>query len=144
VNFGSIQKHIAFQVHLTWRAARKALLAQVDKGKEPVARGSYSIPILIGLNPGITPMQLANALHLDASKVAFFLRDLDRQGLVKRARSNADGRVVELHLTPKGESFAKQAMAASEQLEAPFEGVLSNEERDRLIALLTKLRNGLQ
>jgi len=119
------------------------LLAEADKGEQPLSRGSYSIPILIGLNPGITPKQLANALHLDASKVTFFLRDLDRQGLVRRTRSTTDRRVVELHLTEAGEDFSREVSKASEKLEAPFEGILSEGEKDTLIALLKKLRNGL-
>lgn len=143
MQFGMIREHLAFQVHLTWRAARKALLAEVDKGEETVSRGSYSIPILIGLNPGITPKQLATALHLDASKVAFFLQDLDRNGLIQRTRSPTDRRSVELHLTTAGESFAEKAREASSLLEDPFEGILSKEEKDTLIALLIKLRNGL-
>ena len=143
MQFGTIRNHLAFQVHLTWRAVRKTLLAEVDKGEQTVSRGSYSIPILIGLNPGITPKQLATALHLDASKVAFFLQDLDKKGLVERTRSKADRRSVELHLTAAGEAFAQEACEASVRLEDPFRGVLSKEERDTLIGLLMKLRDGL-
>ena len=85
----------------------------------------------------------ANALHLDASKVTFFLRDLDRQGLITRTRSKTDRRVVELHLTPAGEEFVRRANEASEELERPFDGILSAEEKDTLISLLMKLRGGL-
>ena len=143
MDYGAIEQHLAFQVHLTWRAARKALLAEVERGQRPVSRGSYSIPILIGLNPGITPMQLAAALHLDASKVALFLRDLGKKGLITRKPSTADRRTVQLYLTPEGEDFARQASLASAQLEAPFEGILDAEEKATLIALLAKLRRGL-
>ena len=143
MEYGPTSEHLAFQVHLTWRAARKTLLAEVEKGEEPVSRGSYSIPILIGLNPGINPMQLANALHLDASKVAYFLRDLDRDGLIERTRSKTDGRAVELRLTPAGEAHSRKAGEASARIEAPFDGILSAEEKDTLITLLMKLRNGL-
>ncbi len=143
MEFGPTREHLAFQVHLTWRAARKALLTELEKGEDNVAPGSYSIPMLIGLNPGISPMQLASALSLDASKVALFLRDLVGKGLVERTRSQTDGRVVELRLTPAGEAFAKEASAASEKLEAPFEGILSADEKETLIALLAKFRAGL-
>ena len=143
MDFGPTREHIAFQVHLTWRAARKALLSEMERGEEPVALGAYSIPMLIGLNPGITPMQLASALSLDASKVAFFLRDLVGKGLVERTRSPSDGRVVELRLTPAGVDFARQASAASAKLEEPFEGILSPGEKEMLIALLAKLREGI-
>ena len=143
MEFGRTREHLAFQIHLTWRAARKALLSEMDKDEERIGLGAYSIPMLIGLNPGITPMQLANALSLDASKVAQLLRDLVGHGLVGRTRSETDGRVVELRLTSAGEDFARQASEASEKLETPFEGVLSKAEKETLIALLAKLRGGL-
>ncbi|MEN7535632.1 MarR family winged helix-turn-helix transcriptional regulator [Aurantiacibacter flavus] len=143
MEFGPTREHLAFQVHLTWRTARKALLSEMDKGEEHVSPGSYSIPILIGLNPGISPMQLASALSLDASKVALLLRDLVDKELVERTRSASDGRVVELRLTAAGEDFARNASAASEKLETPFEGILSPDEKETLISLLEKLRDGL-
>ena len=143
MDFGPTRQHIAFQVHLTWRAARKALLSAMSKDQEQVAPGAYSIPILIGLNPGITPMQIASALSLDASKVALFLRDLVGKGLVERTRSPSDGRVVELRLTSAGEAFALAASDASDKLEAPFEGILSADEKQTLITLLEKLRAGV-
>ena len=143
MHFGPTREHLAFQVHLTWRAARKALLSEMERGEEHVALGAYSIPMLIGLNPGITPMQLASALSLDASKVALFLRDLVGKGLVERTRSASDGRVVELRLTPAGEDFARQASEASAKLEEPFEGILSPGEKETLITLLEKLREGI-
>ena len=143
MEFGPTQDHLAFQIHLTWRAVRKALLSELEKGTEHVAPGSYSIPMLIGMNPGITPMQLAAALSLDASKVALFLRDLIGRGLVERTRSATDGRVAELRLTPAGEDFARHAAEASEKLEEPFESILGEDEKATLIALLAKLREGL-
>lgn len=143
MEFGELEHHLGLQVHLTWRALRKRLLAGVRKSGETVSRGTYSVPILIGLNPGVSPLELANALHLDASKVAFFLRDLEKERLITRRRSKADKRVVELFLTDKGKEFAQAAWVKSHELEAPVTAALSDKDREKLVELLTKLRNSL-
>lgn len=143
LKYGSMEEHLAFQVHLTWRAMRKTLLEAVQKGPRSVSRGSYSIPILIELNPGVSPAQLAAALHLDASKVALFLREMAGEGLVERTRSEGDRRVVELHLTQKGRDFVQEALLASRELEAPFADALDEVEKATLIRLLCKLRDSV-
>lgn len=143
MEFGDLKDHLGLQVHLTWRAMRKRLLAGVRRSGERVSRGTYSIPILIGLNPGVSPLELANALNLDASKIAFFLRDLEKDRLIARRRSKADKRVVELYLTDEGKKFAQAAWAKSHELEGPFTAALSEEDREKLIELLTKLRDNL-
>jgi DNA-binding MarR family transcriptional regulator len=141
VEYGPAADQIAFQIHLTWRAIRKRLLAEVEKGQRPVARGTYSIPMLIGLNPGISPLQLAEALYLDPSKIAYFLRDLEKRGLITRTKSQGDRRMVELDLTPIGREFMQEAIAGSRQLEAPFDDALSDAEAKQLVHLLKKLRD---
>ena len=144
MKYGSMERHVALQVHLTWRAIRKTLLETVQKGPRSVSRGSYSIPILIELNPGVSPAQLAAALRLDASKVAFFLRELESEGHIERKQSVGDRRVVELYLTPAGRKFAREALDASRELEAPFEGALSEDERDTLIRLLVRFERAAE
>ncbi len=143
MDLGKLKHHIAFQVHLTWRALRRKLLADVRKSGDSVSRGTYSIPILIELNPGISPLELANTLNLDASKIAFFLKEFENEQLITRRRSTTDKRMVELFLTDKGEEFVKDAWKKSYELEAPFHAALGEEDRRSLIELLTKLRNGL-
>lgn len=143
MEIGDLKHHLGLQVHLTWRALRRRLLTDVRKSGETVSRGTFSIPILIDLNPGVSPLELANALNLDASKIAFFLRDLERERLITRKRSKTDKRVVELFLSDKGKKFVQEAWAKSHELEAPFTAALCEEDRKKLIELLTKLRSNL-
>ena len=138
-----MDEHLAFQVHLAWRAMRKTMLEAANKGPRSVSRGSYSIPILIELNPGISPAELAAALHLDASKVAFFLREMVGEGLVERTKSKEDRRVVELRLSHKGREFVQEALLASHDLEAPFADALDEGEKATLVRLLMKLRENV-
>lgn len=142
VDFGPVDQHIGFQIHLTWRAIKKRLLGRKVSGDNPPARGSYSVPIMIGLNPGISPQELALALHLDASKVAFLLKDLESDGLVLRTQSQVDRRRIALTLTDKGTAFAGEATWASAIMEDPISATITAEERNELIRILTKIRNG--
>ena len=141
--FGPIADHIGFQVHLTWRAIRKRMLLRSRRAKPSVPRGAYSVPLLISQNPGMSPRDLADALFLDQSKVALFLRQLEDEGLVERRPSLEDGRRIQLFLTEQGRAHAAESLVKSELLEEPIAGVLTAEESTQLVALLIKLQHGL-
>lgn len=143
IDFGPLDHHPAFQVHLTWRAIRLSLRESVRQADQGARRGSYSVPILIWRNPGISPRALADALHLDTSKVALFLRQLDEEGFLERVPSSSDGRKVGLHLTPAGADHARRALARTLAYEAPVAGTLSEAENATLVALLAKVQRGL-
>ena len=143
MDFGLVAQHVGFQIHLTWRAIKKKMLVSGKRAEGRVSRGSYSIPILIGLNPGITPQELANALHLDASKIAFLLRELEADALVTRTPSLEDKRKVELHLADKGQALAQQATLSAAAIEEPIASVITMQERTELIRILTKIQDAM-
>lgn len=143
IDFGALKDHPAFQVHLTWRAIRLSFRGIRRKIDEGVRRGSYSIPILIWQNPGISPRELADSLHLDASKVAPLLRQLDEQGLLERVSSVDDGRRIGLHLTSAGQDYAANALKLSLKYEEPVRAALDNNELAALIRLLAKIQHSL-
>lgn len=143
IDFGLVAQHVGFQIHLTWRAIKKKMLVSGKRAEGRVSRGSYSIPILIGLNPGITPQELANALHLDASKIAFLLRELEADALVTRTPSVEDKRKVELYLTDKGQALAQQATLSAAAIEEPIASVITMQERTELIRILTKIQDAM-
>lgn len=140
VDLGPIKHHVAFQVHLTWRAIRKWLLADARQGDENVSRGSYSVPILIGFNPGISPQDLAEALNLDASKITLFLKSMEEKGYLTRNPSATDRRRYELYLTEAGQEHMQHALTMSRRIEARWSEVLTKEESELLVRLLAKIR----
>lgn len=143
IEFGPVAQHVGFQLHLTWRAIRKKMLVSGKRAEGRVSRGAYSIPILIGLNLGITPQELAKALHLDASKVAFLLRELEAEALVERRPSQGDKRKVELYLTDKGAACAQQATLSAAAIEEPIGSVITVQEQAELIRILTKIQDAI-
>ena len=98
-------------------------------------------PLLIAILRGITPQEVARALHLDASKVALLLRPLEADGMIERMRSDTDGRRIALRLTARGESLASEGLSRSETLEGPIAAAITVGERDELLRILGKIRS---
>lgn len=144
IELGLYADHIGFQIHATWRAMQKKILA--GRKKETIKKlspGSYSIPTIVGLNPGISPLEIAEALFLDASKVAFFLRTFDQDGIIDRVTAAEDKRRINLYLTEKGKAFVTETSEISQSWERLVAASLTADERNVLIALLTKIRSAL-
>lgn len=142
VNLGPLKDRIAFQVHLTWRSMRKRFLSDAKLNGKRIARGAYSVPVLIGANPGIAPQEIAATLFLDASKVAVFLKQLEEDGLIERVSATSDRRKVRLYLTDSGKLYAQHVLAMSENIESHWNSLLTGKEAGELIRLLGKIQRG--
>lgn len=66
--------------------------------------GALLTPRALGHN-GATAGELRQALEVGSSRVANALKHLEAQGLIHRAASEEDGRVVQVFLTQKGRDF---------------------------------------
>jgi DNA-binding MarR family transcriptional regulator len=63
----------------------------------------------IAENPGVTVSHLSETLSVHVSTASNMLDKLDKAGLVERKRSHTDRRVVNLHLTAKGQQILDRA-----------------------------------
>jgi MarR family 2-MHQ and catechol resistance regulon transcriptional repressor len=68
---------------------------------------------------------------------------LEREGLVQRD-SHSDRRVTLAKLTEQGAALLEAALPHHRQLLSELLSCLTGEEKEQLIALLTKLRRGLR
>ena len=66
--------------------------------------GALLTHLALGHN-GATAGELRQALEVGSSRVANALKHLEAQGLIHRAASEEDGRVVQVFLTQKGRDF---------------------------------------
>src|SRR5215208_3267436 len=62
----------------------------------------------VGRQPGPTPGQLAELLHLDPGTVSGIVNRLESSGLVSRVRSEGDTRRMHLPLTAKGRTLNRR------------------------------------
>lgn len=81
---------------------------------------------LLGHSPGLTPSQLADALHLDRGTLSGVLERLAERELVTRAPHPSDGRSVRLQLTARGRSFDREAPGTVEHCVRSALGGLSS------------------
>jgi DNA-binding MarR family transcriptional regulator len=102
----------------------------------------YLVMMVLWEGDGITVGDVSSRLLTDPGSVTPLLKRLEAEGLLKRTRSSADERVVELFLTDKGRSLHEQAkrvpsciLTATQHTLAEL-GALKNE--------LITLRNSLQ
>lgn len=79
---------------------------------------------------------LAAYLGLDKSTLSGLVDRAQRRGLLERGRNRADGRVVEVFITPAGHELDERLREEIRQALAPATGRLDPEQRDHLVRLL--------
>ena len=125
-------------VRLEWLLRRYRLQNYREYG--PMAdphRGQGRVLALLKLKPEISQKELCNILDIRSQSLGELLAKLERSGYITRTPSEADRRVIEIHLTDAG----KKASSLEEQRPDNNEmfGCLKEEERDTLYGYLTRV-----
>src|SRR5437870_1142427 len=76
----------------------------------------YLVMLVLWDTDGVSVGTLCDRLHLDSGTLTPLLTRLESAGLVDRRRSNADKRVVDVHLTVAGKRLKRAAAAVPEAL----------------------------
>ena len=110
-------------------------MRQISEG-----RGSQKrILILLRETEGMTQKALTARLGVQPGSASEVLNKLEQAGLISRAPSETDHRTTDIRLTPDGEALAKEASANRAKRHEQMFAVLSEEEKDTLIALLERV-----
>lgn len=104
----------------------------------------FSLLEVLTLNPGITQIRLAKAIHLDHSSLVPLLDKLGNRGLLVREASPTDRRKKLIFLTAAGKELHARAFEKVEEHESVGKSILTEAERLELHRLLTKLSNGFE
>lgn len=99
----------------------------------------FSVLCLIDQSAGITAAEIGRQLKLQRANLAPMLGDLEGRGLIERRPDREDHRVQRLHLSAEGAATLAGWQARNIEQEARSFAALSTEERDTLIALLSKV-----
>ena len=83
--------------------------------------------------------ELVDSLRLDHSTIAKSVQRLERAGLVDRARSSEDGRIVLVTLTAAGRALEQPVREIWSDLEARWDDRLSPAELEQFAELSAKL-----
>ena len=93
---------------------------------------------------GLAQNELARRVRLMGPSVVVALNQMERLSLVRRQRSETDRRVVHVFLTDKGRDMRKDMMHIAVAGNEAALSHLTNDEIGQLLALLAKVRMGLE
>ncbi|GAA4018351.1 MarR family transcriptional regulator [Allokutzneria multivorans] len=94
---------------------------------------------MISANEGASQQELGERMGVVPSRMVSFVDDLEKRGFVERRRNPKDRRAYALHLTGKGTAMLRQAMLISVEHDEEVCAPLSQDERDVLAQLLSRL-----
>ncbi|NEJ72251.1 MarR family transcriptional regulator [Rhizobium phaseoli] len=92
----------------------------------------------------LTPTDMYAALMISSGGLTHRLDRLERAGLIRREKSQRDGRSVLVALTEAGAALAEKAFRTDMASESAFLQALDANERNALAALLRKLLAGIE
>ncbi|MBN3778950.1 MarR family transcriptional regulator [Burkholderia sp. Ac-20345] len=118
--------------------------AELDTGLEAVGINARQLGILLTLayDNARSPAALAKLVGVDSGRMTRLLDVLTSRGLVERARSDKDRRVVEVSLTQEGwETIARSAQVIPEMRRRRF-AHFTQSDFDALSGLVRKLLEG--
>ena len=93
----------------------------------------------IGHDEGITPKALAERAALDPGYLSRILKRFDREGLLRRVRSETDGRSVSLHLTDPGRRMFGELQLRSDGQAESLITPLPGQAREQLTAAMANV-----
>lgn len=118
--------------------ARRFKLSDAGSGK-PLAEIDKQILLYVENNPNCGPTDVARVLGVATTTISSATDRLAKRGLLARQRPEDNRRAVALRLTDSGSSYvAVHKQAHLEMFKSMLER-LSPEERDSLVALMTKI-----
>ncbi|MGS0896968.1 MarR family winged helix-turn-helix transcriptional regulator [Burkholderia stagnalis] len=104
-----------------------------------VTTPQLSLLLAVGLNPGASQSQIANAIGLDLNTCSDLIGRTIKKGLLVREKSPVDRRTFCVYLTEEGTKVSNESIANAAEYQAAVARHLSPAEREQLIALLRKM-----
>jgi MarR family transcriptional repressor of emrRAB len=97
----------------------------------------------IGPHEGLSPSDLSDFLGVSRNTISALLSGLEEQGLIERRLHPTDRRQFLIRISPAGQDLVRQRAPQFAALVGSLFDVLSPEEQQTLLALLTRLSENL-
>ncbi len=134
-SFPLFKESLAYQAQLLSRLTQNDYMARIS-GSGIAPAQAYVLGEL-WFNEPLSQVDLARRLEIGKATVGQTLARLERAGVVERRRTQADRRVVMVHLTEKGRQLRRPLADATTDQIALLETRLGKTRADELTALLT-------
>jgi DNA-binding MarR family transcriptional regulator len=123
------------------RKVMLSILAQADRELAPLGMTHAQwLPLYkLGMGTHDTLADLARGLQLDPGALTRSLDRLEAKGLIRRERSEADRRVVKLHLTAEGAAVARKVPPVLSGVLNHHLAGFTHAEWQQLLSLLSRM-----
>ncbi len=101
--------------------------------------GQFAVLMLIDQNPGASQSSVSAALGVQKANFVATIADLEARGLVRRRKSDLDGRSYSLGLTSRGRTLLQHAAELQSLQEQRVIAHIGFEGRNQLLTLLERL-----
>lgn len=129
------------QASVALRGAMDAALAEMG-----VTTPQFSVLTMIAAYPGVSGADLARLTFLTPQTINVIVRNLERDGAIKKTAHATHGRILRLHATAQGQALLKRCRGRVAEVEAELAGLLGKDEerlvRRWLSAVAEKLADG--
>ena len=137
IDYGPLEASIGYRLRRAQLAAFEGIIEALNE--VDLRPGSFSVLLIIGLNPGLKQSQVSAALGIQRTNFVGLLDKLEKKGLATRRRSDGDRRSYALHLTDAGRAILVRALDLQRKHEASLARRLGTGGRERLLSLLDEL-----
>ena len=98
-----------------------------------------SVLWLVADHPGIAQIELGTRLRMDRATTMTIINRLQDRGMIRRERSESDGRKQSLYITPAGERALGEAKACIAEHESWLKSRFSEAEVEKLVEMLSRI-----
>lgn len=128
-------------IGFTMRRTFNRLVDRIEDALSDHVVSSHQFGVLLSLYYGLarTPGEIARLRFQYGGAITYTLDKLEQRGLVQRARSQDDRRVITVTLTDKGRELVEHCLPRVKAATDEFASPLSAEERDSLMDMLLRL-----
>ena len=135
----TVKTGAAYMLQVAARLQTTSFLGQVaESGVHPA--GAYVLHELWRASP-LSQSELSKRLDIGNATVGQTFKRLERDGLIKRKQSDADRRVIMVHLTKSGQALEAFFDQETRKLTEEIISVLGEKGATTLTKLLTRLAN---
>lgn len=137
LSMGGLDELLGYRLRRAQVAVFQDFAASV--GRLAITPGELGALMIVQANPGLKQSELAAGLGIDRSTLVAVVKELERRGLIRRARARRDRRAYALTLAPRGRRLLARARAPLAAHEARIAAALTPAEHATLRELLRRI-----
>lgn len=137
-----LAESLGYQIRLTHRLFQRSLQTEIER--HSITLGMWYFLRVLWSEDGITQSELSQRVGTMEPTTLSAIRDMERDGLVRRTPHAEDRRKINIHLTEKGHALRDRLLPIAKTVIDGAAAGLTEREATMLIALLKAMQANLQ